>query len=99
VASFCDCVIGQLELLPLEEAVPNPHAHVAIVACRRTPRGGVPVAWQGSAMLQGLAVADLLAVICGGGVRPLELTETLSLPWWERREARPVSGWSVAVGS
>jgi molybdopterin molybdotransferase len=84
-AVLLDGMVGretrQLELLPVAEAVPNPSEDVTIVACRRTPHGVVPVAWQGSAMLRGLALADVLAVIRGGGVRPQQTIETISLPW------------------
>ncbi|MGO4691799.1 molybdopterin molybdotransferase MoeA [Glaciibacter sp. 2TAF33] len=84
-AVLLDGMVGretrQFELLPLAQAVPNPREGVAIVAGRRMPRGVVPVAWQGSAMLRGLAVADVLAVIPGGGARPHGVVEMIPLPW------------------
>jgi molybdopterin molybdotransferase len=84
-AVLLDGMVGReswpLDRLPMAEAVTNPRAGVTIVAGRRTAGGVVPVGWQGSAMLRGLAAADVLAVVPEGGVEALDAVETIPLPW------------------
>ncbi|MFC4244013.1 molybdopterin molybdotransferase MoeA [Gryllotalpicola reticulitermitis] len=51
----------------LAVAVANPRPGRRVLPCVRGDDGLMPTAWQGSAMLRGLAAADVLAVIPPGG--------------------------------
>ena len=52
-----------------------------LVPCALDDAGATPTDWQGSAMLRGLAAADVVAVIPAGGAEAGELVRTLPLPW------------------
>ena len=62
-------------------ALPNDRPVALVVACRVTDDGALPCARQSSAMLRGLADADLLVVVPPGGTRSGDRVPALALPW------------------
>ncbi|MGW1722544.1 molybdopterin molybdotransferase MoeA [Streptomyces sp. NPDC002306] len=68
-------------VLPLQEEVPgHPYDTRLIPVVLRGDRA-LPLHYDGPAMLRGIAMADALAVVPPGGVRPGQETELLDLPW------------------
>ena len=61
--------------------IANASASTRLVPCMLDERGAVPAPWQGTAMLRGLAAADVVVVVPAGGAEPGERLETLALPW------------------
>jgi molybdopterin molybdotransferase len=59
----------------------NATASTRLIACRQTADGVVPVDWQGSGMMRGLACADVLAVVPPGGTCAGQPVQTVPLPW------------------
>lgn len=66
-----------LGALTLTVDAPNRSRATRLLACS----GGIPVPWQGSGMLRGLAAADAVAVIPPGGVDAGSTVATVPLPW------------------
>lgn len=58
-----------------------PAASVRLMPCEETDNGLVPLPWQGSGMLRGLAAADAVAVIPAGGAPAGTSVPVLPLPW------------------
>lgn len=58
----------------------NPRRSTLVAACRFGDAGLEPTAWQGSAMLRGLASADCLALVPPGGADPGDALPVLRLP-------------------
>jgi molybdopterin molybdotransferase len=63
------------------ERIVNVSNSTRLVPCTVDERGAVPTPWQGTAMLRGLAAADVVAVVPAGGAEPGTVLETLELPW------------------
>lgn len=61
--------------------IANASASTRLVPCVIDERGAVPTRWQGTAMLRGLATADVVVVIPAGGAEQGSIVETLPLPW------------------
>ncbi|NQX28082.1 molybdopterin molybdotransferase MoeA [Microbacteriaceae bacterium VKM Ac-2854] len=66
-----------LGALTLTVDAPNPARATRLLACA----GGIPVPWQGSGMLRGLAAADAVAVVPPGGAAAGETVASVPLPW------------------
>ena len=80
-----DRILGReatiLRRTPLAIDLPNATGSTRLVACAWSESGLTPTAWQDSAMLRGLAMADLVAVIPPGGAQAGHPVEILPLPW------------------
>jgi molybdopterin molybdotransferase len=61
--------------------IDNVSTSTRLVPCMLDERGAVPVRWQGTAMLRGLASAEVVVVVPAGGAEPGAMLETLPLPW------------------
>lgn len=73
--------LDALPSAPVAVAVGAPaHAH-RLVPARREGPGVVPLPHHGPAMLRGLALADVLAVVAPGGVQAGTDVDLLPLPW------------------
>ncbi len=72
--------VGAPALAPAAAALPGHPADTRLQPVRRTAAGVVPLAFDGPAMLRGLARAEALAVVPPGGVAPGETVELLELP-------------------
>ena len=62
-------------------SIVNASPSTRLVPCTVDERGAVPTEWQGTAMLRGLASADVVVVVPAGGAEPGARLETLPLPW------------------
>jgi molybdopterin molybdotransferase len=82
---LADALLGRsprpLGLSMAATGLPNATASTRLIACRGIANGVVPVEWQGSGMMRGLAHADALAVVPPGGTRKGEPVQTAPLPW------------------
>ncbi|MFD0348379.1 hypothetical protein ACFQ0M_24770 [Kitasatospora aburaviensis] len=68
------------DLAPAAVDLPGHPADTRLLPVRRTARGAVPLAFDGPAMLRGLARADALAVVPPGGVATGAAVELLEAP-------------------
>lgn len=66
--------------IALAAPVPNASPSTRLVPCTVDDRGATPTGWQGSAMLRGLAAADVVAVIPAGGSEAGDTVGTVALP-------------------
>jgi molybdopterin molybdotransferase len=73
--------LPDLDCSVLASAVGAPEAAHRLVPARREPDQVVPLPHHGPAMLRGLALADVLAVVPPGGVDAGGRVELLPLPW------------------
>ncbi|AUY50784.1 molybdopterin molybdenumtransferase MoeA [Streptomyces sp. CB01881] len=71
---------GEPVLAPAAVELPGHPADTRLLPVRRTLRGAVPLAFDGPAMLRGLARAEALAVVPPGGVAAGEAVELLDTP-------------------
>ncbi|RKT16792.1 molybdopterin molybdotransferase [Streptomyces sp. 1114.5] len=72
--------VGAPALAPAAAALPGHPSDTRLQPVRRTAAGVVPLAFDGPAMLRGLARAEALAVVPPGGVAPGETVELLEVP-------------------
>lgn len=68
-------------LVSLAVDVSNPSASTRLVPCTVDDGGATPTRWQGTAMLRGLAAADVVVVVPPGGAGAGSVVATLPLPW------------------
>ncbi|WP_395295184.1 molybdopterin molybdotransferase MoeA [Kitasatospora hibisci] len=73
-------VTEEPDLAPAAVDLPGHPADTRLLPVRRTARGAVPLAFDGPAMLRGLARADALAVVPPGGVAAGAALELLEAP-------------------
>ncbi|WP_406211105.1 molybdopterin molybdotransferase MoeA [Kitasatospora sp. NBC_01560] len=71
---------GEPALAPAAVGLPGHPADTRLLPVRRTARGVVPLAFDGPAMLRGLARAEALAVVPPGGVAAGAAVELLEAP-------------------
>lgn len=81
VAGMTGRTAPRIARVTLAARVANPSSSTRLVPCTLQDAGAVPTAWQGSAMLRGLASADAVLVIPSGGAEAGATVETLPLPW------------------
>jgi molybdopterin molybdotransferase len=67
-------------VVPAAADLPGHRHDTRLLPVRRTERGAVPLAFDGPAMLRGLALAEALAVVPPGGVRAGTGVELLPVP-------------------
>ncbi|MFF7994070.1 molybdopterin molybdotransferase MoeA [Kitasatospora xanthocidica] len=72
--------VGAPVLVPAAAALPGHPADTRLQPVRRTAGGVLPLAFDGPAMLRGLARADALAVVPPGGAGAGEMVELLEVP-------------------
>ena len=74
--------LSRPRLLPLAVDIANPSRSTRLVPCTLGDDGAAtPAPWQGSAMLRGLAAADVVVVVPAGGATRGTAIRTLPLPW------------------
>ncbi|MGW6915674.1 molybdopterin molybdotransferase MoeA [Kitasatospora sp. NPDC054939] len=72
--------VGEPDRAPAAVDLPGHPADTRLLPARRTPHGVVPLAFDGPAMLRGLARADVIAAVPPGGTVAGELVELLEAP-------------------
>ena len=73
--------LGRTPLVTLAAGVANRSASTRLVPCALGDDGATPTPWQGTAMLRGLAAADVVAIVPPGGAEAGAVVRTLPLPW------------------
>jgi molybdopterin molybdotransferase len=68
-------------LVRLAVAVANRSSSTRLVPCTLDEHGATPTPWQGTAMLRGLAAADVVAVVPAGGAEAGTAVGTVPVPW------------------
>lgn len=71
---------GEPVLAPAAVDLAGHPADTRLLPVRRTARGVVPLAFDGPAMLRGLARAEALAVVAPGGAAAGDTVELLEVP-------------------
>ena len=81
LAGMTGRTLPRAPLVSLAVDITNPSASTRLVACTLDGDGATPTPWQGTAMLRGLAAADVVVVVPPGGAESGSVVGTLPLPW------------------
>lgn len=82
VAGMTGRPLPALGTVRVSEPVNAKAGHTRLVPCRISAVGSAePLAWQGAAMMRGMADADVVVICPPSGIRPHQEASALLLPW------------------